>query len=98
IKRWSALSLRDAFKKDANVDLPQTITTLSQRVTRLRESLAKDGVDRHNTSAPTELSQKAIGLKQRRHALNESLSTLRIQKEQTDELLSTLETRIQSAR
>ncbi len=97
IKRWSARSLRDAFKKDANVDLPHTITTLSQRVTRLRESLAKDGVDRHNTSAPTELSQNAIGLKQRRHALNESLSTLRIQKEQTDELLTSLDHRIQSA-
>lgn len=97
IKRWSAHSLREAFKKDANVDLPQTISSLSQRVTRLRESLAKDGVDRHNTSAPTEFSQKAIALKQRRHALNESLSTLRIQKEQTDELLSSLEHRIQSA-
>jgi hypothetical protein len=93
--------VRAAFEtrssKDANVDLPQTITTLSQRVSRLRESLAKDGVDRHNTSAPTELSQKAIGLKQRRHALNESLSTLRVQKEQTDELLSSLDHRIQSA-
>ena len=97
IKRWSAQSLREAFKKDANVDLQQTISSLSQRFTRLRESLAKDGVDRHNTSAPTELSQKAIGLKQRRHALNESLSTLRIQKEQTDELLSSLDHRIQSA-
>jgi DNA repair exonuclease SbcCD ATPase subunit len=97
IKRWSAQRLREAFKKDANVDLPQTISFLSQRITRLRESLAKDGVDRHNTSAPTEFSQKAIALKQRRHALNESLSTLRIQKEQTDELLSSLEHRIQSA-
>ncbi len=97
IKRWSAHTLREAFKKEANVDLPQTISSLTQRVTRLRESLAKDGVDRHNTSAPTELSQKTIGLKQRRHALNESLSTLRIQKEQTDELLHSLEHRIQSA-
>jgi hypothetical protein len=97
IKRWSARSLREAFKKDANVDLPQTISTLSNRVTGLRESLSKDGVDRHNTSAPAELSQKAIALKQRRHALNESLSTLRIQKEQTDELLSSLDHRIQSA-
>lgn len=97
IKRWSAQSLQDAFKKDANVDLSHTISSLSQSVTRLRESLAKDGVDRHNTSAPTELSQKAIALKQRRHALNESLSTLRIQKEQTDELLSSLDHRIQSA-
>lgn len=97
IKRWSAQTLSETLKKDANVDLPQTISALSQRVTRLRESLAKDGVDRHNTSAPTELSQKAIALKQRRHALNESLSTLRIQKEQTEELLHSLEHRIQSA-
>jgi hypothetical protein len=97
IKRWSAQTLKEAFKKDANVDLPQTISLLSTRVTRLRESLAKDGVDRHNTSAPTEVSQRAISLKQRRHTLNESLSTLRIQKEQTDELVSSLDHRIQSA-
>ena len=63
----------------------------------MRESLAREGVDRHNTSAPTELSQRAIGLKQRRHALNESLSTLRVQKEQTDELLGSLDHGIQSA-
>jgi DNA repair exonuclease SbcCD ATPase subunit len=36
-------------------------------------------------------------LKRRRHTLNESLSTLRIQKEQADELIGSLDHRIQSA-
>jgi hypothetical protein len=97
LKRWSRQTLRQALRKDANVDLPETISALSQRSERLRGSLATDGVDRHNTSAPAEASQKAIGLKQRRHSLNESLNTLRIQKEQTDELIASLDHRIQSA-
>ena len=60
IRRWSAQSLRDAFKKDANVDLAQTIAALSQKVTGLRESLAKDGVDRHNTWLPPSSRRKLL--------------------------------------
>jgi hypothetical protein len=97
LKRWTRQTLRQALKSDANVDLAETMIALSQRAERLRKSLATDGVDRHNTSAPAEASQKAIGLKQRRHGLNESLNTLRIQKEQTDELIASLDHRIQSA-
>ena len=55
-KRWTRQTLRDALKNDANVDLAETISRLSQRADRLRKSLATDGVDRHNTSTPGEVS------------------------------------------
>jgi hypothetical protein len=97
LKRWTRRSLRQALKDEANVDLSAKISDLSDRAERLRKALTTDGVDRHNASAPAEVSQRAIGLKQRRHTLNESLSTLRIQKEQADELIASLDHRIQSA-
>ncbi|HWR17532.1 MAG TPA: hypothetical protein VN577_22075 [Terriglobales bacterium] len=97
VKRWTRRNLSQALKHDANVDLSAKISDLSDRAELLRKALTTDGVDRHNNSAPAEASQRAIELKRRRHTLNESLSTLRIQKEQTDELIGSLDHRIQSA-
>jgi hypothetical protein len=97
LNRWVRRKLRQALKDDANVDLYATITALNERAQQLRQSLTTSAIDRHNTSIPVEVSQKAIELKQRRHALNESVSTLRLQKEQADELISSLEHRIRSA-
>jgi hypothetical protein len=85
VKRWTRRNLSQALKHDANVDLSAKISDLSERAELLRNALTTDGVDRHNNSAPAEASQRASELKRRRHTLNESLSTLRIQKEQTDE-------------
>lgn len=98
IKRWTKRSLRQALKEDANVDFAATMARLSERAKRLRERLTSSSIDRHNVSAPSEASQRAIELKRRRHELNESLSFLRIQKEQADEVLSSIEHRIHSAR
>ncbi len=97
VKRWTKRTLSEAFKHDANVDLPARISDLSARAEKLRQALRTDGVDKHDSSAPTEASQRTIELKRRRHAMNESLNTLRIQRDQTDELISTLDHRIQSA-
>jgi len=97
VKRWTKRTLSQAFKQDANVDLPAKITDLSARAEKLRQALRTDGVDRHNGSAPAEASQRTIELKRRRHTMNESLNTLRIQRDQTDELIDTLDHRIQSA-
>jgi DNA repair exonuclease SbcCD ATPase subunit len=97
VKRWTKRTLSEAFKHDANVDLPARISDLSARAEKLRQALRTDGVDRHNGSAPAEASQRTIELKRRRHTMNESLNTLRIQRDQTDELIGTLDHRIQSA-
>ena len=97
VKRWTKRTLSEAFKHDANVDLPARISGLSARADKLRQALRTDGVDRHNGSAPAEASQRTIELKRRRHTMNESLNTLRIQRDQTDELIGTLDHRIQSA-
>jgi hypothetical protein len=97
VKRWTKRTLSQAVKEDANVDLPVRISDLSARAEKLRQALTTDGVDRHNSSAPAEASQRTIELKRRRHTMNESLNTLRIQRDQTDELISTLDHRIQSA-
>jgi hypothetical protein len=96
-KRWTKRTLSEALKNDANVDLPARIADLSARAEKLRQALRTDGVDRHNGSAPAEASQRTIELKRRRHTMNESLNTLRIQRDQTDELIGTLDHRIQSA-
>lgn len=97
VKRWTKRTLSEALKHDANVDLPARIADLSARAEKLRQALRTDGVDRHNGSAPAEASQRTIELKRRRHTMNESLNTLRIQRDQTDELIGTLDHRIQSA-
>ncbi len=97
VKRWTRRNLRVALKDDANVDLSARIGNLSIRADTLRTALTMFGADRHNRSAPAEVSQNAIELKRSRHKLNESLSTLRIQKEQADELIGSLDHRIQSA-
>jgi DNA repair exonuclease SbcCD ATPase subunit len=97
VKRWTKRTLSEAFKHDANVDLPARTSDLSARAEKLRQALRTDGVDRHNGSAPAEASQRTIELKRRRHTMNESLNTLRIQRDQTDELIGTLDHRIQSA-
>jgi hypothetical protein len=97
VKRWTRRSLRQALKDDANVDFADTMNRLNDRAARLRKTLTTNSIDPHNISAPSEVSQRAIELKKRRHALNEALSILRVQKEQGDELISSLEHRIHSA-
>jgi len=97
VKRWTKRTLSQAIQEDANVDLPAKITELSARADKLRQALRTDGVDRHNGSAPAAASQRTIELKRRRHTMNESLNTLRIQRDQTVELIGTLDHRIQSA-
>ncbi|HYR88475.1 MAG TPA: hypothetical protein VE422_30630 [Terriglobia bacterium] len=98
IKRWTKRSLRKALKEEANVDFAATMARLTDRAKRLRETLASSSIDPQNVSAPSQASQRAIDLKRRRHELNETLSVLRMQKEQADDVLSSIEHRIHSAR
>lgn len=97
LARWSSCTLRDALKKDADLDLSDMQVSLEKRAEQLRRALMSEPIDPANASAPAAASQKVIELKQRRHALSEELHTLRAQHEQTSELVDSLEHRIHAA-
>ena len=97
VARWSARSLREVLKAEANVDLAATRTRLNQRIEVFRKALTSGPVDAANSSAPAGVSQRVIELKTRRHQMNVELNTLRTQYDQTSELLTSLDHRIQAA-
>ncbi len=97
LTRWSSRTLRDLLSDEANVDLSARRAVLAERVDALRRMLTNEPIDPANASAPAEASQRVIQLKQARHKQNRDLNTLRTQFEQTQELLTSLEHRIQAA-
>jgi hypothetical protein len=97
LARWSLRTLLEALRQDADADLAAQRVLLTQRAEVLRRGLTSDPIDPANVSAHASASQKVIELKRRRHGLSDELSTLRIQYDQTEELLSSLEHRIHSA-
>ncbi len=97
IKRWSARNLRAALRADANVDFDVRRKDLNDRIERLRKALTSDPIDEKVSSAPVEVSQRAIDLKRKRHTVNEDLSTLNVQLRETSALLASLEHRIHAA-
>ena len=97
LTRWSAVTLKQALLRDADVDLARERVRLTELTERQRNTLTTGPFDAANVSAPTEASQKVIDLKERRHQLNDELRNLRVQYGQADALVSSLEHRIQAA-
>ena len=97
LTRWSSRTLRNLLSEAANVDLSARRVLLDERVEALRRLLTSEPIDPANVSAPAEASQRVIQLKQTRHQQNRELNTLRTQHEQTVELLTSLDHRIQAA-
>lgn len=97
VARWSSRTLREALNQEAAVDLPAHCALLNKRINQLRDSLTKQPLDPSDTSAPVATSQAVIELKEERHNLNGELHALRIQGEQTEELVESFNHRIQAA-
>ena len=97
LTRWSAVTLKQALLRDADVDLARERVRLTELTERQRNTLTTDPFDAANVSAPIGASQKVIDLKERRHQLNGELRNLRVQYGQADALVSSLEHRIQAA-
>lgn len=97
VTRWSSRTVREALRQDANIDLGVEEAALSKVAEQLRKSLTSEPIDSSNVSVPAASSQRVIDLKNRRHQLNEELSTLRVQRELTVELEGNLEHRISAA-
>lgn len=97
LTRWSARTILEALRQEADADLAAQRVLLTQRAEILRRALTSDPIDPVDASAHASASQKVIALKRRRHDLSDELSTLRIQYDQTEELLTSLEHRIHSA-
>lgn len=95
--RWSSEKLTEMLARQFEVDLPKQIVSLRERASKLRTTLTGSPIDAGDASAPAAASQKVIGLKERRHRLNEDLNTSRRQGEQNATLLSSLEDRILAA-
>ena len=97
VTRWSAVTLKQALLRDAGIDLARERRRLTELIERQRKILTTDPFDAANVSAPTGASQRVIDLKERRHQLNSELRNLRVQYSQANELVSSLEHRIQAA-
>ncbi len=95
--RWSSEKLAEMLAREFEADLPKQVVALRERAAKLRDTLTGSPIDASDASAPAAASQKVIGLKERRHQLNEDLNTSRRQGEQNAMLLASLEDRIQAA-
>jgi hypothetical protein len=97
VTRWSLRTLRDVLLQESNVNLVARRTALEDQAHALRRALTTDTIDPANLSSVPAVSQKAVDLKRRRHELNEELRTLRTQHDEFEELVSSLEHRIEAA-
>jgi hypothetical protein len=98
VKRWGETDLRAALRRDAEVDLVATRTIWKQRAQDLRDALTSRPVDKDSRTAASSVSQRVIELKERRHALSQSLGDARLQRAEAESLFETLQHRIAAAR
>ena len=97
VARWRNISLSGILADRFATDLPKQIAALRSRVELLRTALTKAPIDPADASAPVAASQRVIELKGRRHKLSEDASTSRVQVDQTEILLESLEDRLHAA-
>ena len=97
-KRWSEADLRTALRRDAEVDLAATRSIWKQRAEDLRQALASRPTDRESRTASSTASQRVIELKEKRHALSQSLGDARHQRAEAEGLEESLKHRIAAAR
>lgn len=97
-KRWSAHTLMDSLKRELNVDLGEQQTSLRERAERLRAYLTQGKLDPNRASAPSDVSQTVVELKDLRHKRREELRVLTRQQSEQQELLANIEHRLHSAR
>ena len=98
VKRWSGQTLADSLKKELNVDLGEQQVALRKRTERLRAYLTVGKLDPNSASAPSDVSQAVVELKDLRHRRREELRVLSRQEAEQQELLANIEHRLHSAR
>ncbi len=97
-KRWSAQPLVESLTNELNVDLGEQQNRLRRRAESLRAFLTQGSLDPNKASAPSDASQAVVELKDQRHLRREELRVLRRQQLDQQELISSIEHRIHSAR
>lgn len=97
-KRWGAQTLIDSLKTEFKVDLGEQQVGLRNRAEKLRAFLTQGRLDPNSASAPSDVSQAVVELKDQRHKRREELRILRRQQSDQQELLSNIEHRLHSAR
>ena len=98
VKRWGAKKLMDSLKSEFEVDLGKQQTALRERAEKLRTHLTQGDLDPHSASAPSDVSQGVVELKDLRHKRREELRVLGRQVLDQQELLASIEHRLHSAR
>jgi hypothetical protein len=96
LKRWSGPSISEVLLREANVDIARSKRANIERTENLRILLTKGDVG-HDDSVPAIASQAAIDLKTRRNELSKQLHTLRLQKENAQQLTFTIQHKLKSA-
>jgi hypothetical protein len=95
-KRWSDSSLSEVLLREADVDVSRSQKANIERTEKLRSALTEGALDGEN-STPSITSQTAINLKTRRNELNKELNSLRLQRENADQLIFTIQHKLRSA-
>jgi len=96
--RWSRRTLAAVLKSEANVDLGARIGRETDRAASLRKRLSDGGFDPCSAAAASDASQAVVELKELRHLKREELRVLRRQRVDQEEILSSIEHRLHSAR
>jgi hypothetical protein len=97
VSRWSSRTLKDALLDDAGLDVARERALLIKRAEKLRGALTAEPIDSTNASAHPAASQRVIELKRRRHEVAVEIGTIRLQREEAQELLDGLDHRIAAA-
>lgn len=97
LARWSSQTLRDALRDGASTDLSLEITRLTAGADALRRTLTSEPIDPLDVSSHSTASQRVIDLKASRHRFNEELHALRLQHDEAERLLGSLEHRLHTA-
>ncbi len=97
LSRWSDKTLEQILLHDADVDFSRDRKLANERLEKLKAQLLSQPIDPNNISSGAAASQLVIDLKAERHGLNSQLHNLRAQYLENENLLKSLEVRIQTA-
>ena len=95
--RWKSQSLTESIKRKLGVDLGEEQSALKTRAEKLRTFLTQGKLDPNCAGAPHDASQNVVNLKDQRHKRREELRVLRRQLKDQEDLLTSIENRLQSA-
>lgn len=96
--RWSSGTLSEIARRDFNMDVGSERQRLNQRLKALRDTLTNVPRDAAHRAPASQASQDVIELKTRRHETRGQLRDARLQLEEQQSLLETIEHRTASSK